>query len=434
MFTRIGTAALRSCFRQSFSRKFASTENLLVDLYRKEGALDTVTVSLALNDLRDGGIRKTDKRLLPLLERLVHAQENENGQMSAEEFEKLLNCTNLELAYKAFQKQLIIPDFQGFRAEVTDIFEGVRENREGNIATYIPDLAKVDPDLWAAAICSVDGQRLALGDSAKRFSVQSAGKCLNYAIALDSVSSDVVHKYIGLEQSGKEFNAITLNEEGRPHNPMINSGSLVLCSLLERGRSVSDKLDFVRSQYERLCGGESVGTNSSTYSSEKETGHRNYAIGHLLQDSGAFPADGPPLGEILDFYFHLCSIEITADTGAVIAATLANGGICPTTGEKVLSALAVRNTLSLMFSCGLYDYSGQWAFAVGLPAKSGVSGCILVVVPNKMGLCLMSPRLEEHGNSVRGIDFAKRLADKYNLHQFDLSGKDYKREIEEEAN
>jgi glutaminase len=316
----------------------------------------------------------------------------------------------------------VIPDFAHFREEMNSIYNEVKANDHGNIATYIPELAKVKPDLWGVAICTVDGQRLELGDSNTKFTIQSAGKCLNYALALDQLTAEMVHKYVGQEQSGTQFNSISLNDQGKPHNPMINSGAIVLCSLLERGKAESAKIRFVTEAYENLCGGDSIGISASTYASEKGTADRNYAIAYLLKERQAFPPDCPPLKEVLDFYFHLCSIEITANTGAVMAATLANGGFCPTTGYQVLSAEAVKNSLSLMLSCGLYDYSGQWAFSIGLPAKSGVSGCILVVVPNVMGICLFSPRLDHHGNSVRGVHFCKELVQRFAFHHYDLAG------------
>ncbi|XP_024914790.1 glutaminase kidney isoform, mitochondrial isoform X1 [Cynoglossus semilaevis] len=167
-----------------------------------------------------------------------------------------------------------------------------------------------------------------------------------------------------------------------------------------------------------MTGSEYVGFSNATFQSERETGDRNYAIGYYLKEKKCFP-DNADMIAALDFYFQLCSIEVTCESGSVMAATLANGGICPITGKRVLSAEAVRNTLSLMHSCGMYDFSGQFAFHVGLPAKSGVSGAVLLVVPNVMGMMCWSPPLDRMGNSVRGIHFCQDLVSHFNFHNYD---------------
>jgi len=167
-----------------------------------------------------------------------------------------------------------------------------------------------------------------------------------------------------------------------------------------------------------LAGGFRPGFSNSTYLSERKTADRNFALGYFMRENGAFP-DDVDLVETLEFYFQCCSIEMTVESMAVVASTLANGGICPLTGKRVLSPSTVQKCLALMSSCGMYDYSGEWAFSVGLPGKSGVSGVVIVVVPNVMGLCIWSPRLDAHGNSVRGIDFSRRLVDTFNFHNYD---------------
>ncbi|XP_039193286.1 glutaminase liver isoform, mitochondrial isoform X4 [Crotalus tigris] len=167
-----------------------------------------------------------------------------------------------------------------------------------------------------------------------------------------------------------------------------------------------------------MAGNEYVGFSNTTFQSEKETGDRNYAIGYYLKDKKCFPR-GVDMMAALDLYFQLCSVEVTCESGSVMAATLANGGICPITGECVLSDEAIRNTLSLMHSCGMYDFSGQFAFHVGLPAKSAVSGAILLVVPNVMGVMCLSPPLDKAGNSTRGIGFCQELVSLFNFHNYD---------------
>ncbi|XP_073769109.1 glutaminase kidney isoform, mitochondrial isoform X8 [Danio rerio] len=180
----------------------------------------------------------------------------------------------------------------------------------------------------------------------------------------------------------------------------------------------AEKFDYVMNFLKKMAGNEYVGFSNATFQSERESGDRNFAIGYYLKEKKCFP-DGTDMTAVLDLYFQLCSIEVTCESASVMAATLANGGFCPITGERVLSPEAVRDTLSLMHSCGMYDFSGQFAFHVGLPAKSGVSGGILLVVPNVMGIMCWSPPLDKLGNSVRGIQFCTDLVSLFNFHNYD---------------
>jgi glutaminase len=158
--------------------------------------------------------------------------------------------------------------------------------------------------------------------------------------------------------------------------------------------------------------------NNSVYLSERLTADRNFALGYFMREKKAFP-ENTNLIDTLEFYFQCCSIEVNAEGMANVAATLANAGICPITGEKVLEPDTVKNCLSMMYSCGMYDFSGEFAFAIGLPAKSGVAGGLMVVVPNLLGICIYSPRLDELGNTVRGISFCKELIKTFNFHNYD---------------
>ncbi|XP_062855062.1 glutaminase liver isoform, mitochondrial isoform X2 [Trichomycterus rosablanca] len=199
---------------------------------------------------------------------------------------------------------------------------------------------------------------------------------------------------------------------------MVNSGAIVISSLLKPGFKKAEKFDYIMDYMKRMAGGEYVGFSNATFQSEKETGDRNFAIGYYLKEKKCFPHNADMIAA-LDFYFQLCSIEVNCESGSVMAATLANGGFCPITGERVLSAEAVRNTLSLMHSCGMNDFSGQFAFHVGLPAKSGVSGAVLLVVPNIMGVMCWSPPINRVGNSVRAVHFCQELVSLFNFHNYD---------------
>ncbi|HET6988420.1 MAG TPA: glutaminase, partial [Kribbella sp.] len=211
---------------------------------------------------------------------------------------------------------------------------------------------------------------------------------------------------------------LALNPQGLPHNPMVNAGAIMTSSLIRADLDIADRFDHVASTWRRLTGGGRVGFNNAVYLSERQTADRNFALGYSMRESGAFPA-GTDLQETLEFYFQSYSIEVDAEMLAVAAASLANAGVCPLTDDPVFTAGTVQHCLSLMSSCGMYDFSGEFAFTIGLPAKSGVSGALMVVIPGLMGICVWSPRLDRHGNSVRGIEFCRRLVAEYNVHVFD---------------
>ena len=344
---------------------------------------------------------------------------------------------NILLIERALQGRMVIPDFQGFSQEVEAIYRSVRANTEGTAADYIPqlDLKGADLDRFGVALCTVDGQRLALGDAQTFFSVQSTSKPVTYCLALEEHGPEFVHRFVGHEPSGVSFNELALNKQNQPHNPMINAGAIMsaaLVKLTEKRDSLTRsgaqgldargwsgrRFDYVMDRWRALCGNEAPRFSTSVFLSERETADRNYALGYFMREKRAFP-EGVDLHDALEFYIQCCSIELNAEMMSVIAATLANGGICPVTGERVFKTETVRNCLSLMSACGMYDFSGEFAFQIGLPAKSGVSGAVMVVVPNVMGFCTWSPRLDEVGNSVRGIAFCRRLVETFNFHNFD---------------
>ncbi len=227
-----------------------------------------------------------------------------------------------------------------------------------------------------------------------------------------------MHRHVGREPSGVSFNELALNKDGRPHNPMINAGAIMCCSLIRPEQEFADRFDHVMDTWQSLAGGEKVGFSNAVYLSERATADRNFALGYFMREHGAFPAD-TDLIQTLEFYFQCCSIELSAEQMAMVAATLANAGVCPATGKRVFSPKTVQHCLSLMYSCGMYDFSGEFAFSIGLPAKSGVSGALMVVVPNVAGFCIWSPRIDQHGNSIRGLEFCKRLIHHFNFHNYD---------------
>lgn len=367
------------------------------------------------------GIKKNDPRIKIQEEEIefVPAENAESeAKISYDKFKKIVQQSQGNLVQNTIKGNLIIPDFKNFRKEINRIYALTKKNKTGNIATYIPQLGRVNPEYYGVSVCSIDGQRYSIGDSSVNFCIQSISKPINYCIILEEHGEEKVHNHIGREPSGIGFNGLLLNNKHLPHNPMINAGAIMTCSLIKPELEMADRFDFVMKNWSKLSGNSSVVFNNSVYLSERLTADRNFALGYFMRENKAFP-ENTNLIDTLEFYFQCCSIELNSEGMANVAATLANAGICPITGERVLSPDTVKNCLSLMYSCGMYDFSGEFAFTIGLPAKSGVAGGLMVVVPNLMGICIYSPRLDELGNSVRGIEFCKELIKTFNFHNYD---------------
>jgi glutaminase len=286
----------------------------------------------------------------------------------------------------------------------------------GAVADYIPELGKADPDHFGISLATVDGHVYEVGDSRIPFTIQSMSKPFVFALALDTLGADQVERTIGVEPSGDPFNSIRLNADNHPFNPMVNAGAIA-CSGLIRKAKGDGAYEHIRQALGRFAGRE-LGMDEAVYASESATGDRNRAIGYLLRNSDVIDDD---VSAVLDVYFRQCSVLVTARDIAVMAATLANGGFNPVTGEQVMTPYAISRTLSVMTSSGMYDYAGEWIYRVGIPAKSGVGGGILAALPARLGLGSYSPRLDKHGNSVRGIKVCEALSSHYDLHVLNRS-------------
>lgn len=283
---------------------------------------------------------------------------------------------------------------------------------EGTVASYIPELAKVDPNAFGIVIATVDGHLYEVGDSQVPFTIQSVSKPLAYGLALEDQGAERVSLAVGVEPSGEAFNSISLESgTGRPMNPMINAGAIAVASLIA-GDSPKARLDRLLSTLSAYAG-RSLQIDQAVAASERETGHRNRAISHLLRNNGII--EGDPESP-LDLYFNQCAVEVTCRDLAMMAATLAGGGINPVTGQRAVLASTVPSILSVMTTCGVYDFTGEWVHRVGLPAKSGVGGGILAVLPGQVGIGVFSPRLDARGNSVRGVAVCAALSAELGLH------------------
>lgn len=319
---------------------------------------------------------------------------------------------------RAVRGGLVIPDFHLFGREIQQLFESCAEDAGGANADYIPELRDAPSERFCLSIVTADHQQLHIGDCDQTFSAQSTTKTISYCLAVEQNGLAGVHRHVGREASGRVFNELTLNQKGLPHNPMINAGAMMTFSLIHRGLSTEECFEKIRQTWVDLAAGTTVGFDESVCRSEAGTAHRNWALAHHMMEKKAFP-EGTDLDQTLDLYFRTCSLSVSCRQMAMVAGTLASGGVNLITNKRLFSPLSVQACLSLMSSCGMYDYSGEWAFRVGLPAKSGVSCAVIIVVPNVMGICIWSPRLDACGNSVRGVRFAKALLDRFSLHAFD---------------
>jgi glutaminase len=283
------------------------------------------------------------------------------------------------------------------------------------VADYIPELAKTNPEDFGIVLATADGRVYAVGDWEKTFTIQSISKPFMYGLALSLLSPSFMEKKVGVEPSGDAFNAISLDPRtGIPRNPMINAGAIATAAQVWRhdpGRAEALTLEFFSS-----LAGRPLAVNESVYESERASGHRNRAISHLLRNAAVIEEEPEPG---LDLYFRQCSIGVTCRDLAVMAATLACQGRNPLTQDEPLNPAITTRMLAVMGSCGMYDYAGQWLYDVGMPAKSGVGGGVLAVVPGRLGIAVYSPRLDAYGNSVRGIATCRRLSQALELHLFD---------------
>lgn len=297
---------------------------------------------------------------------------------------------------------------------LTELHDRVSALTGGKPADYIPELGKVDPSLFGIAIATTDGEVYGVGDTQHPFTIQSASKPFMYGYALNRYGREAVLKHVGVEPTGEAFNSIVLDEvANRPFNPMVNAGAIAVAELMD-GASQEQRTANMLALFGDLAG-RPLGIDEVVFRSEEATGHRNRAIAYMMLNTGMIKRDP---NDVLDLYFRQCSVNVTTRDLAIMAATLANDGTNPITGKKVFQAEYVRDVLSVMNSCGMYDYAGEWAYEVGMPAKSGVSGCIIAVIPGQIGIGVFAPPIDSHGNSLRGIRVCQEISKEFELHAF----------------
>lgn len=306
---------------------------------------------------------------------------------------------------------------QSGTAYLNELYEKYQSLDDGVLAQYIPELALANPDSFGICVATTNGKIFQVGESQKLFTIQSIAKAFVYGMALEDHGREYVNSKVGVEPTGEGFHAIVLDEKtNRPYNPMVNTGAIATTDLI-KGNGATERLKRILQVF-RLYTGRELDINVPVFLSERTTSNRNRAIAYLMLNFGMVTER---IEETLDLYFQQSSIMVNAADLAVMTATLANGGINPITGERALDERYVKDVISVMLTCGMYNYSGEWVYRVGIPAKSGVGGGIAATVPGKLGIGTFSPLLDGRGNSVRGMKVCEDIAQDFGLHIFNVA-------------
>lgn len=307
-----------------------------------------------------------------------------------------------------------VPDY------LDEVLEALREDRSGATADYVPELAAADPDRLGIALTTTLGRSYCAGDADVEFTIQSISKPFAYAAAIIDRGLETVLDSVGVEPSGEAFNELSLEQDTRrPKNPMINAGAMTVHSLLVGPRATpSQRVDRAVEFFSRLAGRD-LSIDEGVFASERASAHRNLAIAYMLRTYGILEGD---VTSVVEGYIRQCSILVTVRDLSVMSAALATGGIQPITGERVMEPAVAQQVMSVMAAAGMYDAAGDWLVRVGIPAKSGVAGGMVGVLPDRVGIGTFSPRLDSHGNSHRGRLLFERLSRDMSMHLFSADG------------
>ncbi len=280
---------------------------------------------------------------------------------------------------------------------------------QGRVADYIPELAKANPDALGIYVIGSEGKHSWAGDCHQPFTIQSVVKPILLLQALLDNGVELVQSRVGVEATGKPFDAINAGDQSLDSghiNPMVNMGAIVMCTLI-RGATYEERFQRLLELTRKLAGDESIGVDEAVYRSEKSHGSKNRALAYLLKSYGLLEDD---VEEVLDCYFRACSIQVDCRALAHIGAVLSNRGRLPVSNQRIFPSSLARYVNAILMTCGMYDGSGEFAMRVGVPAKSGVGGGIMAVVPTRMGIGIYSPALDSKGNSMAGIHLLERLS------------------------
>lgn len=315
------------------------------------------------------------------------------------------------MVMKQIDKQMLQSQLQEF------LEESVPYTAFGQVATYIPELGKGNPQDLAISVTFADGETISAGESNKKFTLQSISKIFTLMIALQDKGFDHVFSRVGMEPTGDPFNSIVKLETIKPHrpfNPMINAGAIAVTSLIE-GSSNAEKEERILGFLQRLTGKQNLTVNEEVYHSELQSADRNRALAYFMKDSGVIEGN---IDDILDLYIRHCAIELTALDISRAASVICRNGKDIFSNEQLIPEPIARACKTFMITCGMYNASGEFAITAGIPAKSGVSGGIMACVPNRMGIGVFGPALDDKGNSIAGVKLLEKLSQHWNLSIF----------------
>ena len=284
---------------------------------------------------------------------------------------------------------------------------------KGAVATYIPELGKVEPHQLGLCLYPLKGDKICVGDYDVRFTMQSVSKVLMLIVALEVCGLKNVFKKVGMEPSGEAFDSLVELDvnDSKPYNPLINSGALAVCGLLLPEVSFQDMLRYARN----VCSDDDIELNEAVFDSEMKTCSRNRSIAYLLESKGIITTD---VEDTLRFYTKMCSMNVTAESLANLGKKLANDGVCSLDGKRYMSSRTARIVKTLMLTCGMYDGSGSFAIKVGIPTKSGVGGGLLSVSDKRAGIGVFGPALDAQGNSIAGCKLLREISNELRLNLF----------------
>ncbi|XP_068595036.1 glutaminase liver isoform, mitochondrial [Brachionichthys hirsutus] len=379
-----------------------------------------ISVNRFFEAIWNSGLHRSDPRLKECFHHLRRLQDAE-GTVDRNTFHRCVTGF-VSLILKALQGRFVIPDFSTFNEETQKLFSRCRQ------LLSIPVEAgggkeSVDSTKWGVSICTVDGQRLSLGDWADALVLGEVSWPLVYGVAVDLLGSELVHRYVGMEAYSRYDSPFTLTKTGIPHSPLTETGVIITTSLLQMmGRMTSEeeeKFDSVLNVIQRLCNKEHATLDCSSYESSRKAAARLHALSFYLQEKKCFP-EKVDINAALDLMLQCTSTEITCESGAAMAASLANGGLCPLSADQVLSPAATRSMLSMMQVAGMKDYSTTFHYKTSIPAVSSSHGSLLAVVPGVLGLMAFSPESDACGNPWRATHFCQELISMFQLHSFDI--------------
>ncbi|XP_038562703.1 glutaminase liver isoform, mitochondrial isoform X1 [Micropterus salmoides] len=399
--------------QQSPSKRRAAAD-VLFDSFASDGRIN---INQFFEAIWSSGLHRSDPRLRECFFHLRKLQDAE-GSVDRNTFHRCVTGF-VSLVLKALQGRFVIPDFSTFTEETQKLFSRCRQLS----SVQEKEKESMDSTKWGVSICTVDGQRLSLGDWAGSLVLGEVSWPLVYGVAVDLLGSDLVHKYVGVEGYSRYDSPFTLTKTGIPHSPLTETGAIVTTSLLQlAGRLCAEeeeKYDSVLNVIRRLCNKEHANLNCTSCQSSRKASVRLHALSFYLQEKKCFP-EKADINAALDLMLQCASTEITCESGAAMAASLANGGLCPLSGDQVLSPAATRSMLSMMQVAGMKDYSTTFHYKTSVPAVSSSHGCLLAVVPGVLGLMAFSPELDACGNPWRAVHFCQELISTFQLHSFDI--------------